>query len=70
MRPSETGVHSDMQESRMSSSRIRDDNFPVILEAKIQKQKEAGQYPDEYTNTNVLPNTQNGNPLTDVELNQ
>lgn len=36
----DTGLHSDMQESRMSSSRIREDNYPMILEAKIQKQNQ------------------------------
>ena len=46
-----------MQESRMSSSRIREDNFPIILEAKIQKQQQQQQlqYQDEYTNQHISP---------------
>jgi len=43
----------------MSSSRIRDDNFPVILEAKIRKEKNA--YEDEFVGSN-------NNPLTEVEI--
>lgn len=65
MRPSETGIHSDMQESRMSSSRIRDDNFPVILEAKIQKQQKGEAYPAGDDSTNGGQPQQN--PLNDVE---
>ena len=56
IRPADTGVHSDMQESRMSSSRIREDNFPMILEAKIQKQQNQAAYPDDYTNQAIGQN--------------